>query len=165
MLRDLHHNLQGKLLQTPVGKTSAWQTGWLNVAGAGAAELALMMGAAANTLGASPEVSWDVIVQHADDDGAGSVDSATIAAVTDATALLVGANGNVAAPDGSGVVATLDNDGDENKLLRVGYIGPKQYVRLSLVANGTPGSTIFAAVGFTQPLQRPATDAAADINL
>lgn len=162
MNRDLHNNVQ--FIQTLEADQLSTTTNCDGVDGQGfdSVEHYLHIGDAANTLGASPEVSWDVIIQHSDDDGSGS--PASWAAVTDANDVLVAANGNVAAPDSSGVIATLDNDGDEDKLLRIGYRGAKRHSRLRLVANNSPGATDFAAGAVCVPLLRPATDATADIN-
>ena len=65
-----------------------------------------------------------------------------------------------------GVIATLDNDDDQDKLLRVGYRGSKRYVRWSIDENGDAGLIdvcAFAILG--NPSQSPVDDVAAEINL
>ncbi len=158
-MRDLHNNIRFKMLTAPDQQTASFQSASIDLSGFDSAELVAMFGDAGNTLGASPEVSLDFIVQESDDDS-------VFTAVTDANDLLFGANGNVATPDSLGVIATLDNDGDQDKLLRVGYRGTKRYIRFSVVENGDAGSFDIAILGIrSHAAQSPIDDVAAEINL
>jgi len=158
-MRDLHNNIRAEMLLVPDTITADTTTNSMDLSGFDSAELLIMFGNAGNTLGASPEVSIDVIIQESDDDS-------TFTAVATASDLIFDANGNVATPDSLGVIATLDNDGDQDKLLRVGYRGSKRYIRVSLDENGDAGDMDFCVIGLRgHPAQAPVTDATAEINL
>ena len=157
-MRDLHNNLKAKMLLAPDTITGDTDSASLDLLGYDSVELIVMFGDAANALSGS--VYWTVAVEESDDDS-------TFTAVTTATDLLFGANPNVATPAATtGVIATLDADDDEDKLLRVGYVGSKRYIRITLDETGDSGDADFCVIGLRgHPKDAPGLDVAAEINL
>ena len=130
-MRDLHSNIKVVQLINPiVGNNTAEGTpaAGLDTRGFDSAELVALLGASGDTLSGSVYV--EVIIEDSDDD-------ATYAAVTDSSYVLVGSDGVAAAPNGSGVVATVDAAAEDERKIRVGYVGPKRYCQLKLAFTGT----------------------------
>lgn len=163
--RDLHNNIQAKLLLAPDQITADTQSAWFDMTGYLGVEIIVCMGDAANSLAESPATGWDIEIEHADADTDGTVDTSSAADVSESAYLLVGANSLVAAPDSNGKVADIRADTEEDTLYRVGYVGPKPFVRVNLNAQGTPGATDFVVLALGIPLQTPADDVSGDINL
>ena len=154
--RDLHSNIKVVSLIDAVvvnNDSEGTPANGLDTKGFASAELIANIGTSGDGLSSSPEVSIKVTLEDSDDD-------ATYAAVTDSGYVLVGSNSNAAAPDSNGVVATLDSASEDNATVRVGYVGPKRYVRMRLDVtgthtNGTPCS-ILGLLG--HPSQAPTSD-------
>lgn len=82
--------------------------------------------------GAITDGDYAVLIEEADDDGAGSPD--TYSAVADDDLI------------GTEAVAGFTDDTDDDKASKIGYIGTKQWVRLSIVStNVTTGGTLGAS--------------------
>lgn len=158
-LRDLHSNMKVHVLLPPIvvnndteGKPA--DGAGLNVLGFDSAELVAVCGISADTL--SGAVKYDVILQHADTDVDGSY-----AAVTSANDVIVGSNPRVTAPNGSGIIATVDDPAEDPFHFRIGYRGPKPFCRLILDTTGTHTNgfpaTIIGLLG--HPSRAPTLDA------
>lgn len=137
-MRDLHNNLSAVtaiLPQTVTTSGGAVASGddALDLAGFESAELIVAVGASGDTLSGS--VKLTVTIEHADED-AGTPDTAgTYAAV--ATADLLGAT------SASGVVLTIDDPAEDAVTHRLGYIGGKRFLKVTVTpsagnTNGTP---------------------------
>ncbi len=129
--RDLHSNIKTVQLIDPiVGNNTAEGTpaAGLDTRGFDSAELIGLFGDSGDTL--SGAVKIDVILEDSDDDAA-------YAAVTDPNVALVGSDPIAAAPDSSGIVATIDAPAEDSRKIRVGYVGSKRYARLRYVFTGT----------------------------
>lgn len=135
-MRDLHSHLSKTLMLTPIvgnNTTEGTPSTALDLRGYGSAELIALIGVSADTLSGSVKI--DVVLED-------SSDNTTFAPVTEATYALG------ATPDGSGIIATVDDAAEDAVLVGVGYVGPQRYVRLRLVFTGTHTSgTPVAMVG------------------
>jgi hypothetical protein len=115
----------------------------INLKGFDSVIMAALIGDSGDNTG-SAGLSIKVVIED-------SADDVTYAAVTNADYVLLPTSGNAAAPDGNGVIYTNDGASEDQKTVVVGYVGPKQYVRLRLDftgthTNGTPAA-IFAVLG------------------
>lgn len=125
MMRDLHNSIKASLAEPPVAAVTndtAYVSTILDTAGYGSAEFVGIFGT--NT---DANVTFTVLVEDGDD--ASLSDNA---AVDDAYLLGVEAMG-------------LDYD-DDNKVFKIGYVGPKRYVRVTVTPSGNTGNIFFAAV-------------------
>lgn len=149
--RDMHSNLEMKQLLAAAAVTTTQTSTAINTAGADSVEFLISIGTVTN-IANSPQPSWAFKLQD-------SADNSTFADVTDSNHVLVGsAQSPVAAPNSStGVFLTVDAAAEDAKTYRVGYVGPKQYVRVVGTAANTPGSTPMAIIGLLGHLdQTPA---------
>lgn len=94
------------------------------------------VGVTGDTLSGS--VKYTLIAEDSDD-------NVTFAPVTEASYLQLGSG--TAAPDSNGIVATIDDNAEDDVILSVGYLGPKRYFRTRLDftgthTNGTPISMV-----------------------
>lgn len=153
-MKDLHSLIKVVDLVKPIVGNNTSEGTPANGAdrrGFGSVEHVAAIGVSGDTLSGSVKI--DVILQDSDDDS-------TYAAVTNADYALVASDGVAAAPNGSGIIATIDDAAEDNAKIRCGYIGPKRYSRLLLQftgthTNGTPIHT-FAILG--HPNQIPTSD-------
>lgn len=124
--------------------TTALTGQWVNRKQAGILFNSLLFAIAIGTLSDANAV-YAVTLDEADDDGAGSVDAGTIAAVA-ATDILNAAN------------ATPFQFDDDNEVRQIGYIGTKQYVRIVITPTtaADAGNTPVSAVAvLSNPTQLP----------
>jgi len=75
---------------------------------------------------------YAVMIEEADDDGAGSPD--TYAEVADADLI------------GTEAGASFDADDDDDKVSKIGYIGTKAWVRLAIVSTNTSSGAVIGAI-------------------
>ncbi len=126
MMKDLHNNIKCSLAEPPVAALTNANTPFvstiLDTADFGSAEYVGILGT--NT---DADVTFTVLVEDGNDSGLSDN-----AAVADVHLLGVEAMG-------------LNYDSD-NKVFKIGYVGPKRYVRVTVtpVANGA-GDVFFAA--------------------
>ena len=142
-MRDITNNLKAVPALSAAVYTSDQTGATINRAGFAAVEHVITVGVSGDAL--SGTVYYDFIIEESDDDSAWS-------AVTAAAAVIVGPDGVSAAPNGSGVFATIDAAAEDDKILRIGYVGGKQYSRIRVDftgthTNGTPMSA-HARLGF-----------------
>lgn len=124
--------------------TTALTSQWVNRKQSGILYAALLFAIAIGTL-TDVNAVYAVTMEHADDDGAGSVDAGTIAAVDAAD--ILGAS-----------LATPFQFDDDNEVRQIGYIGTKQYIRLIITPTTTAdvGDTPVSVVGVLgHPTQLP----------
>lgn len=123
-MRDLHNKITVvEALETIVVNDDTEGTGAVvDLAGANAAELIVAVGQSGDTLSGS--VKLDLKLQHGD--AANLSDAAAVAA---ADVLGSWATG--------GIFATVDADGEDGTVYRVGYRGSKRYIRLFVDTTGT----------------------------
>lgn len=136
-LRDLHSNIKSVQHLAAAAYTSTQTpSSGVDRAGFSAVEFLISVGVITN-IANSPQPSWAFKLQHSDSQSSDFVD------VTDEDDVLVAsAKSPVAAPDAStGVFLTVDDAAEDAQLYRVGYVGPKRYVRVVATAANTPGST------------------------
>ncbi len=152
--RDLHSNV--KVVQhvaaQAITATNTPSNG-VDLKGFESAEFLISVGAVTN-IANSPQPTWAFKLQDSDDDS-------TFADVTNSDYVLVGSAASpVAAPDSStGVFLTIDDAAEDAATYRVGYVGPKRYVRVVATAANTPGSTPYAVVAVLgNPHQTPTAD-------
>lgn len=125
MMRDLHNSIKVSLAEPPVAAVTndtAYVSTILDTAGFGSAEFIGIFGT--NT---DANVTFTVLVEDGDDASLGDN-----AAVDDAYLLGVEAMG-------------LDY-ADDNKVWKIGYVGPKRYVRVTVTPSGNTGDIFFAGV-------------------
>lgn len=152
--RDLHSNVKVVQLIDPiVGNNTAEGTpsAGLDTKGFDSAELIALLGDSGDTLSGSVYV--EVIIEDSDDD-------TTYTAVTSSDFVIWQSDGVAAAPNGSGVVATIDAPAEDSRKIRVGYLGSKRYVQLKLAFTGTHTNGIpIAELGVLgNAHQRPTSD-------
>ena len=124
MLVDLHNNIKCSLAEPPVAAVTndtAYVSEVLDTANFGSAEFVGILGSVADS-----DATLTVLVEHSDASGSG------FAAVDDAHLLGVEAMG-------------LNFDSD-NKVFKIGYVGPKRYVRVTVTPANNTGNIFFAAV-------------------
>ena len=119
----------------PIVKTGDTNCAVIDHQGAHAIEHLVFIGANGDTFSGSVKI--DLKLQ----DGTAS-DGSDMAAVTDANDVVIPANshggqGVIAAPSATGVVATIDANGETSLLYRIGYKGSKRYSRMVLDFTGT----------------------------
>jgi hypothetical protein len=124
MMRDLHNNIKCSSAEPPVAArtdNTAIVSTTCDNAGYGSCEYVGQFGT--NT---DADVSFTVLVEDSDDDS-------TFAAVADVHLL--------------GVEAMGLDFADDNKVFKIGYIGPKRYVRVTVTpADNAAGNIFFSAV-------------------
>jgi len=130
-MRDLHNNIQVVPLIDPIvgnNDTEGTPANGLDTQGFDSAELIALLGQSGDTL--SGAVKVDVVIEDSDDD-------TTYDPVTNADYVLVAADGVTAAPDGTGLIATIDDPAEDETKIRIGYVGPRRYVQLRFDFTGT----------------------------
>lgn len=124
MMQDLHNNIKCSLAEPPVAAVTdntAFVSTVLDTAGFGSAEFVGILGT--NT---DADVSFTVLVEDSDTNFSG-------AAVDNAYLL--------------GIEAMGLDFADDNKVFKIGYIGPKRYVRVTVTpADNAAGDIFFAGV-------------------
>lgn len=135
-MRDLANNLDFKRGLSPVAAgtdNTAYVSQILDTKGLAGAVFAIMIGA--NT---DADATFTVLVEDGD-----------VANLSDAAAV---------ADDylnGTEVLASFQFD-DDNECRKIGYHGPKRYVRVTITpANNAAGNIFLAGLWVTQPLDRP----------
>jgi len=131
MLRDLHDQLYATRGISPVSVSdnTPQVSQIFDTAGYGAVELLILLGSLADA-----DATFTVLIE----DGAAS-DLSDNVAVDDA--YLLGIEGNPAMPTG----ASFRYDSD-NKVTKIGYIGPKRYVRATITPANNASASLLAAV-------------------
>lgn len=124
------HNISRNIVLTQalapqVITSSALNSGNLDLQGAEALSVVLLVGDISETLDASHKI--DVKIEHADDDGTGS--PAAYGPCADADVL--GYTGLAA-----GVFLTLDTAGEEQKRYVIDYVGGKRFVKVTATPTG-----------------------------
>ena len=125
MMRDLHNSIKCSLAEPPVAAVTndtAFVSTILDTANFGSAEFVGIFGT--NT---DANATFTVLVEDGDD-----------ASLTDAAA--------VADEYLLGVEAMGLDFADDNKVWKIGYVGPKRYVRVTVTPSGNTGDIFFAAV-------------------
>lgn len=150
-MKDLHSGL--KFVQTidPAVLTADTDGATVDRQGFESVEHFVCVGESGDTL--SGTVFWEFVIQESDN-------NSDWAAVTSAASVVVGGDGVSAAPSSSGVFATIDAPAEDDKLLRIGYIGGKRYSRIQADATGTHsnGTPIAAGAVLGHPEQAPTAD-------
>ena len=124
MMRDLHNNIKCSLAEPPVAAVTdntAFVSTILDTAGFGSAVFLGIFGT--NT---DADVTFTVLVEHGDDSGLSDN-----AAVDDVHLL--------------GVEAMGLDFADDNSVFKIGYVGPKRYVRVTVTPAANTGNIFFAA--------------------
>ena len=125
MLLDLHNNIKASRGLSPVAavtNNTAFVSEIVDTANFGSCEFVGIFGSVADA-----DVTFTVLVE--DGDNASLTDNA---AVDDAYLL--------------GVEAMSLRYDSDNKTFKIGYIGPKRYVRVTVTPSGNTGDIFFAAV-------------------
>lgn len=133
-MRDLHNNIAVKqALEAIVVNNDTEGTGpAVDLRGFNAAEIIVDVGASGDTLSGS--VYFELKLQHSDD-------GSTWSAVADANFMLG------ATPDANGRFALIDDPAEDSVVVKVGYVGPKRFIRLFIDTTGThTNGTPIAAV-------------------
>lgn len=123
MLLDLHNNVKFSLAEPPVAAVTGdtpYVSTVADMVNFGALEFIGIFGT--NT---DANATFTVLVEDSDD-------NSTFAAVDDAYLL--------------GVEAMGLDFADDNSVFKIGYIGPKRYVRVTVTPSGNSGDIFFAAV-------------------
>lgn len=139
-MRDLHNNISVvEALETIVVNNDTEGTGSVvDLVDHESAELIVAVGQSGDTLASN--LKLDLILQHGDQAGGGDM-----AAVAESDVLGSWATG--------GIFATVDADGEDGAVYRVGYVGNKRYVRLFVDVTGT--HTNGTPIGAVAVLGRP----------
>lgn len=123
MLQDLHNNIKASLAEPPVAAVTgdtAYVSTTCDTAGFGSVEFVGVLGT--NT---DANATFTVLVEHSDNDS-------SYAAVADVHLL--------------GIEAMSLDFADDNKVFKIGYIGPKRYVRVTVTPSGNSGDIFFTAI-------------------
>ena len=139
--RDIHHNILPFWCYDVIGSTISGtiSCGEINLQGYNAVELIAITGSA--IVSALTDAScWQLRIQEADASGASA---GTFADVSDGNYIL-GGTGSAALT--SGVWQTVNATSGESGVWSVGYIGPKQFVRVIAESVGTPPDIPFATL-------------------
>lgn len=149
--RDLHSNIKTVQLFAPVVVTTDQNSSGLDTKGFDSAELVVLVGVTGDTLSGSVKI--DLVLQDSDDDS-------DYADVTEASYVLVGSDSDVSAPDANGIFRTIDDAAEDATQYRIGYRGPKRYVRAQIDVTGThTNGTEFAVLGILgHAHERPTAD-------
>jgi hypothetical protein len=70
---------------------------------------------------------WNLKMEHADDNGSGAAGTYTNVAAADVQG----------ATPASGIVVTVDDPAEDNKIYKIGYVGGKRFVRCTIAETGT----------------------------
>ncbi|MDP2204755.1 MAG: hypothetical protein Q8K65_00445 [Alphaproteobacteria bacterium] len=145
-MHDIIHNIGLSQVAAPQVMTSAPVTGAvIDTQGIGTLAVAVLLGAAADTLGVA--VYIDLKIEHADDDGTGN--PAAFTPCTDADVL----------PDmtlSSGVFKRIDSNAEANMRYALEYRGEKRFVKVSAVPAGLEDGAPIAMIALCgNPAQKP----------
>jgi hypothetical protein len=139
-MRDLANNLDFKRGLNPKAAgtdNTAYVSEILDTKGQAGAVFAILIGANTDT-----NATFAVLFEDGDDSGLSDH-----AAVDDAYLI------------GTEAIAGFTAADDDNKVRKIGYIGPKRYVRVTITPSGNDSGNIFlAGVWVTQPYDRPAAN-------
>jgi len=128
-MKDLYNNIKIATMLDPITSGNGTAAGALiaDLKGYNSAVFVWHLGLAGSTLDGSNY--WTLKMEHADDDGTGT-DTA-------------GSYANIAAADvqgvtpASGIVVTADAMTEDNLIYKVGYVGGKRFVKLTIAETGT----------------------------
>lgn len=145
-MHDIIHNIGLSQVAAPQVITNAPVAGAvIDTQGIGTLAVAVLVGAAADTLG--PAVYIDLKIEHAEDDGTGN--PAAFAPCTDGDVL----------PDmtlSSGVFKRIDSNAEANARYALEYRGAKRFVKVSAVPAGLENGTPIAMIALCgNPAQKP----------
>lgn len=145
-MHDIIHNIGLSQIAPPQVITTAPVTGAvIDTQGIGTLAVAVLLGAAADTLGAS--VYIDLKIEHADDDGTGN--PAAFAPCTDAEVLPEMTLTN-------GVFKRIDDNAEANARYALEYRGEKRFVKVSAVPAGLEDGAPVAMIALCgNPAQKP----------
>jgi hypothetical protein len=136
-MRDLANFLDFKRGLSPKAAgtdNTAYVSEILDTKGLAGAVFAILLGANTDT-----NATFAVLVEDGDDSGLSDNAAVDDAFLTGTEAL-------------AGFTAT----DDDNKVKKIGYVGPKRYVRVTITPSGNDSGNIFiAGVWVTKPLDRP----------
>lgn len=139
-MRDLANNLDFKRGLSPkaaVTDNTAYVSQILDTKGLKGAVFAILIGA--NT---DADATFAVLVEDDDASGFG-----TAAAVADEFLT------------GTEALAGFTAADDDNEVRKIGYVGPKRYVRVTITPSGNNSGNIFlAGLWVTEPLDKPAAN-------
>lgn len=128
-MRSIHNEIkpvQSLQPQTVTSGGGAVNTSDIDLQGFDAAEIIVNVGAnGGDTLNGTNK--FTLKLEHADDDGTGAADSYAAVGDTD----IVGAT------QSSGVFATIDDAAEDSMLYRLGYIGGKRFIKVTITPAGT----------------------------
>lgn len=127
-MKDLHNNIKVVQALDPATVTADANGSGIDRQGFCAVEHIVSVGESGDTLSGS--VYIELVIQE-------SSDNSTWADVTAAADVLVGADGISAAPDSSGVFATVDAAAEDDRHFRIGYRGSERYSRVQVDVTGT----------------------------
>jgi len=145
-MHDIIHNIGLSQIAAPQAITAAPVTGAvIDTQGIGTLAVAVLLGAAADTLGAS--VYIDLKIEHADDDGTGA--PAAFAPCTDTEVLP-----EMTLTDG--VFKRIDSNAEANTRYALEYRGEKRFVKVSAVPAGLEDGAPIAMIALCgNPAQKP----------
>ncbi len=125
MNKDLHNNLHPVRALSPVsvGDNTAQVSEIINRQGFGAVEFLILLGSIADA-----DATFTVLVEHGDDSGLSDA-----AAVPDSLLL------------GTETLAGFQFD-DDNETRKIGYVGNKQYLRITITPANNTGAALIAVV-------------------
>lgn len=128
-MRDFHSTtdiVQAIAAQTVNTAGGAVNSGDIDLQGCNGAIVTVNFGAnGGDTLSASNY--FTVTIEHADDDGTGAADTYADCDSTD----IIGAT------PASGVVITVDDAAEDAASYKVGYVGDKRFIKVTITPNGT----------------------------
>lgn len=126
-MKDLHSNMKFVVRAVPAVRTASVNGSSIDRQGFDSVEHIASLGATGDTLSGSVKI--DVSLQESDDDS-------TWSDVTEASHVVIGGDG-VSTSTALPIIATIDDNAEDARHFRVGYIGGKRYSRLRLVFTGT----------------------------
>lgn len=137
MLKDLHNDIKCSRGISPAAATTdntAFVSQICDTANFGSCEFVFIMGSIADA-----DVTFTVLVEDGDDSSLS--DNAAVA-----DAFLLGTEaGTIAAgaQDGTGAAPGF---ADDNKVFKIGYVGPKRYVRVTITPASNSGNIFLAGI-------------------
>ena len=147
-MRDLHHNLTFEQLLKAAAVSSETTSAAFDTVGFAGVDMTIIVGAMSNTGGSE---KWEFHLEHSDQA------AADFEAVTEPSDVVAGNSAAIVGkPDTTtGVFLTVDDAAEDDAVYRIGYVGPKRYVRVVATPSNSPGSTPMAVVAVTDPLLKP----------
>jgi hypothetical protein len=126
-MKDLYSNIEIESALDPIvsGNGTAAGAKVFDLAGFNSAVFLWWVGVEGSTLSSSNY--WTLKMEHADDNGSGAAGTYAVVAAGDVQGVT----------PAEGIVVTIDDPAEDNAIYKIGYVGGKRFVRLTIAETGT----------------------------